>query len=258
MNDIKTNNLWLMQGDCLERMKEIPDGSVDMILTDPPYGTTACKWDSIIPLEPMWEQLKRIIKPNGSAIILFGNEPFSSFLRISNISQYRYDIIWNKKKPSNYQLMNYQSGRIHEKVHIFSDLPAVFSKKGSMNYYPQKESIIPYTLKKSFYGSKNSTLREGHSIKELGEKTRSEKNKYYSIVEFSNADIKNKVHPTEKPIPLLEMLINTFSVEDNTVLDFTMGSGTTGVACMNLNRKFIGIELDENYFNIAKSRIEQA
>lgn len=247
----------LLHGDCLELMKNIPDKSIDMILCDLPYGTTACKWDVVIPFDKMWKEIDRIIKKQ-KAIILFGNEPFSSYLRLSNIKNFRYDIIWNKKKPSNFQMMNFQFGRIHEYIHIFSDSPAVYCNGKHMVYFPLKEQIKPYERKVSFYGSKNSTLREGHTIKELGPKTRSEKNKYYSIVEFTNANIKAKVHPTEKPIPLNEMLIRTFSNENEKVLDFTMGSGSAGVACINTNRNFIGIEKDETYFNIAQKRIEEA
>jgi site-specific DNA-methyltransferase (adenine-specific) len=244
----------LLHGDCLELMKNIPDKSIDMILCDLPYGTTACKWDVVIPFEPLWKELKRIRK-NRSAIILFGNEPFSSSLRMSNIKEYRYDIVWNKKKPSNFQMMNFQPGRIHEYIHIFSDSPAVYCNNKHMKYYPIKEQIEPYERKVSFYGTKNATLRKGHTIKELGPKIRCEKNQYYSIIEFTNANIKSKVHPTEKPVNLLEMLITTFSLKGETVLDFTMGSGSTGVACINTNRNFIGIEKDEAYFKIAEQRI---
>ena len=252
---LELNKIYL--GDCLEVMNDIPDGSVDAIITDPPYGTTACKWDSVIPFEPMWEQLKRIIKPKG-AIVLFGSEPFSSALRLSNVSMYRYDIVWNKKKPSNFQMMNFQPGRIHEYIHVFSDKPAVFSKKGTMTYFPIKENIKPITRKKSFYGSRNSTLRKRHTIKDLGEKTSNSKNKYYSIVEFSNANTKSKVYPTQKPVSLLEYLIRTYTNEGETVLDFTIGSGTTAIAAIKTGRNFIGIEKDQSCFDLANKRIKDA
>jgi site-specific DNA-methyltransferase (adenine-specific) len=193
-----------MQGDCLERMKEIPDGSVDMILTDPPYGTTACKWDSIIPLEPMWEQLKRVIKPNG-AIVMTASQPFTTTLISSNMKMFKYCWVWDKKKGGNIQVLKWQPYKIHEDVVVFSN-----------DKHPK------------------------------------------SILEVSNANQKGKVHPTQKPVALMEYLIKTYTNESETVLDFTMGSGSTGVAAKNLNRKFIGIEMDEAYFNIAKERIAQA
>jgi site-specific DNA-methyltransferase (adenine-specific) len=235
--------------------KLIADGvKVDAVITDPPYGTTACKWDSVIPFDAMWERLNKLIKPNG-AIVLFGLEPFSSHLRISNIKNFRYDIIWDKVKPSNFQMMNYQVGRVHEIISIFSQKPAVFCKGNNMCYYPQK--IKRDTIKKvskTFYGSKNSTLRNGHTIKDLGEKTYTEKHPT-SIYRESNANIKSKKHPTQKPVPLMEYLAKTYTNEGETILDFTMGSGSTGVACVNTNRNFIGIELDDKYFEIAKERI---
>lgn len=243
-------------GDCLDVMKSIDDKSIDMILCDLPYGTTACKWDNIIPFEPLWEQYERIIKNRG-AIVLFGSEPFSSLLRASNMKWFRYDIIWNKKKPSNFQMMNFQPGRIHEIISVFSDSPAVYCNNKHMRYYPIKIKIKPYTRKTSFYGSKNSTLREGHTIKELGEKTRDTKHPV-SIIEFSNANIKTKVHPTEKPAALFEYLIKTYTNEGELVLDNCAGSGTTGVACINTKRNFILIEKELKYVEIAEKRIEKA
>lgn len=248
MKDIE---LWL--GDCLELMDNVPDNSIDLILADLPYGTTACRWDVIIPFEPLWKQYLRISKKK-TPIVLFGSEPFSSLLRTSNLKMFRYDIVWNKKKPSNFQMMNFQPGRIHEMVHIFSKSSAVFCKGNHMNYYPIKTEIEPYTRKRSFYGSKNSTLREGHTIKELGEKTRSTKHPV-SIIEFSNANIKEKKHPTEKPISILEYLVKTFSNENDLVLDNTMGVGSTMLACKNTNRKGIGIEKEKKYYDIAVERV---
>jgi len=239
------NKPWLMMGDCLERMKEIETGSVDMILTDPPYGTTACKWDSIIDLDLMWEQLKRIIKPNG-AIVLFGSEPFSSALRMSNIRNYKYDWIWDKKKPGAIGIAKFQPLRYTENISVFN-----CSYK---NYNPQmtERSII----KESRNYTKSMSGGSGLSVM-------SKKNNYThkypkNIIEISNANQKGKAHPTQKPVALMEYLIKTYTNENETVLDFTMGSGSTGVAAKNLNRKFIGIELDGNYFNIAKERINKA
>jgi DNA modification methylase len=249
---IEINQIY--HGDCLEVMKDIDDKSIDMILCDLPYGSTACKWDVIIPFEPLWEQYKRIIKDNG-CIALFGSEPFSSHLRMSNIKNFRYDIIWNKKKPSNFQMMNFQPGRIHEIISIFSLSPAVYCNNKNMNYFPIKTSIVPYIRKSSFYGSKNSTLRKGHSIKELGPKLRTEKHPV-SIIEFSNANIKIKCHPTEKPVVLCEYLIKTYTNKNDLVLDNCSGSGNTGIACENINRNYILIEKEKEYFDISKKRLD--
>lgn len=225
----------LMHGNCMELMKTIPDGSVDMILTDPPYGTTACKWDSVIPFEPMWEQLKRIIKPNG-AIVLFGSEPFSSALRMSNIKQYKYDWVW-KKRAVNFLNAKKQPLREVENILVFN----------SLVYNPQGLIYSPKVNKRS-----NSTETNGaHGLSNLSEYTNYPKN----ILEFKN---ERGLHPTQKPVALLEYLIKTYTQENETVLDFTCGSGSTGVAAKNLNRSFIGIELDEKYFEIAKERIENA
>ena len=232
----------LMLGDCLERMKEIPDGSVDMILTDPPYGTTACKWDSIIPLEPMWEQLKRIIKPNG-AIVLFGAEPFSSALRMSNIKNYKYDWIWRKPKGT---------GHLNAKRMPMNDVEtiSVFYRKQCI-YNPQFTEGKPYKSKsgKSSFDGYGKDNRKGND----------NNGKRYPkrLLEFNVVE-RNTLHPTQKPVALMEYLIKTYTNESETVLDFTMGSGTTGCAAKNLNRNFIGIEMDEGYFNIAKKRIDEA
>ena len=231
-----------MQGDCLERMKTIPDGSVDMILTDPPYGTTACKWDSIIDLPLMWEQLKRVIKPNG-AIVMTGSEPFSSALRMSNIKNYKYDWVWNKRLAGNVFLAKVQPMKIHENIMVFNG--------GKDNFHPIKTHLDESRDYKDKYGGGESFGKKG-----TGEKVHTTKGKNpKSIIDISNANRKGNQHPTQKPVALMEYLIKTYTNESETVLDFTMGSGSTGVAAKNLNRKFIGIELDENYFNIAQERI---
>ena len=235
----------LMQGDCLELMKNIPDVSVDLILTDPPYGTTACKWDSVIPLSEMWEQLKRIIKPNG-AIVLFGSQPFTSKLICSNIKMFKYEWIWEKDGGSNFATTKYQPMKEHENILVFS--------KSKTNYYQQKQERIGGRKGKisktkdsgrnnSVYGSQKGGLE--FEVSEL----RCPR----SIQRFNR---ERGLHPTQKPVALLEYLIKTYTQENETVLDFTMGSGSTGVAAKNTNRSFIGIELDENYFQIAKERIE--
>ena len=236
----------LINGDCLELMKDIPSGSVDFVLTDPPYGTTACKWDSVIPFESMWEQLNRIIKPNG-AICLFGSEPFSSALRMSNIKNFKYDWYWQKTKPSGHLNAKKQPLRKIENISVFYEKQCTYNPQGLI------------------FGSFDNN-RPSRKNKEKGEYTFgiekdfgiSEATNYpNNVLSYSNGNNKN-VHPTQKPIALLEYLIKTYTNEGETVLDFTMGSGSTGVACINTNRDFIGIELDENYFNIAKKRIEEA
>ena len=242
MSDIKTNNLWLMKGDCLERMKEIDSGSVDAIICDPPYGTTACKWDSVIPFEPMWNELKRIIKPNG-AIVLFGSEPFSSYLRMSNIKQYKYDWIWDKKIPS---------GMCNAKIMPMkqSELISIFIN-GKNFYYPIMEER-PKPLKGGkIYG--NSLSAGNGGLKSIDAKVYT--HKYPTTHLVFDKIRKGSLHPTQKPVALLEYLIKTYTQEGETVLDFTFGSGTTGVACVNTNRKFIGIEMDDNYFDIGSKRI---
>ncbi len=236
----------LMQGDCLELMKQIPDGSVDLVLTDPPYGTTACKWDSVIPFEPMWKQLERIIKPNG-AILLFGSEPFSSALRMSNIKRYKYDWIWEKTVASNFALCKKQPFKRHENISVF------YQKQPTYN--PQMVQGKPYKDKRTL-GKRNASV--GTNANVVRKPINNSGTRYPSSVQkFSNGNNKN-FHPTQKPVDLLEYLIRTYTHEDETVLDFTMGSGSTGVACVNTNRNFIGIELDENYFNIACERISLA
>jgi len=242
MKDIKTESLWLMKGDCLERMKEIESGSVDMVLTDPPYGTTACKWDSVIPFEPMWEQLKRVIKPNG-AILLFGSEPFSSALRMSNIKQYKYDWVWDKKIPSGMCNAKIMPMKQSENISVFIN--------GKNFYYPIMEER-PKPLKGGkIYG--NSLSAGNGGLKSIDAKVYT--HKYPTTHLVFDKIRKGSLHPTQKPIELMEYLIKTYTNENETVLDFTMGSGTTGVACMNTNRKFIGIEMDDNYFDIAAKRI---
>ena len=238
----------MIKGDCLQAMQAIPDGSVDMILTDPPYGTTACKWDNVIPFEPMWEQLKRIIKPNG-AIVLFGSEPFSSALRMSNIKQYKYDWVWDKVSISNPQLAKYQPLKQHENIIVFSI--------NTHNYNPQ--GLVDVVKS----NTKSSTVKIGYDgegklshIKRRGD-YKQEKTGYPKSIQTFNRESK-PLHPTQKPVALLEYLIKTYTQENQTVLDFTMGSGSTGVACVNINRNFIGIERDDKYFEIATKRIEEA
>lgn len=236
----------LMHGDCIEMMKTIPDGSVDLILTDPPYGTTACKWDSVIPFEPMWEQLNRIIKKNG-AIVLFGNEPFTSLLITSNLKGFKYRIDWDKKIPSG---MSYARHRPMQQTEDIS----IFTHQGEKSiYYPQltkRDNPI-----KS--GGTNNSESAPIANKSGDFKKTYEYKQPVTLVQFEKVR-RGSVHPTQKPVALLEYLIKTYTLENETVLDFTMGSGSTGVACVNTNRSFIGIERDDKYFEIAKNRIESA
>jgi site-specific DNA-methyltransferase (adenine-specific) len=235
----------LIQGDCLEKMKDIPDKSVDMILCDLPYGTTACSWDEIIPFNKLWNQYERIIKENG-AIVLFGSQPFTTKLINSNIKLFKYELIWIKNKGSNPFLANKQPLKAHENL-------LLFYKKRPI-YNPQ------YRLGKRYSGRRTANNRsETLGVKEQGnfiQKDSDGKLFPLSHTEF-NREIRNQdiLHPTQKPVALMEYLIKTYTNEGDLVLDNAMGSGTTGVACVNTNRKFIGIELDEGYFKIAEERI---
>ena len=236
----------LFSGDCLEVMdKLIADGvKVDAIITDPPYGTTACKWDSVIPFDEMWKRLKALRKDN-TPIVLFGSEPFSTYLRMSNIKEFKYDWIWNKFKAGNIFLANYQPMKIHEIISVFG--------KGNITYNPIKEIRDKIKISKN-YGT--GATMGGNYEKEEKVYIYKDKNPV-SIIEISNARQKGKSHPTQKPLDLMEYLVKTYTNEGDTVLDFTMGSGTTGVACKKLNRNFIGIELDKKYFDIAEKRINE-
>ena len=230
----------LYKGDCLEVMdRMIAEGvKVDAIITDPPYGTTACKWDSVIPFDEMWERLNKLIKPNG-AIVLFGSEPFSSALRMSNIKNYKYDWIWEKSKASNFGSVNYQPLKNHEIISIFN----------KHFYYPVMTEGKPYYKGKAKKSIIETTRME--RVNNVNNGTRYPK----SIIKFTTAEREGKLHPTQKPVLIMEYLIKTYTNENETVLDFTMGSGSTGVACKNTGRDFIGIELDKDYFKIAEERI---
>jgi DNA modification methylase len=233
----------LMQGDCLEVMKDIPDGSVDMVLTDPPYGTTACKWDSVIPFEPMWKQLKRVIKKNG-AIVMTAAQPFTSAIIMSNVSMFKYCWIWEKTRASNPYLAKVQPLRAHEDILVFGLVSPV--------YYPQKTDGSAYTINANSGGR----VAGGPKTNSVSYKGATGSGRYPRTVQkISNSSAEAGLHPTQKPVALMEYLIKTYTIEGETVLDFTMGSGTTGVACANTGRRFIGIEMDKGYFNIAKERI---
>lgn len=233
----------LYNGDCLDIMKDIESNSVDLILCDPPYGTTACKWDEIIPLDAMWRELERVAKLT-TPIVLFATQPFTTKLIASNLKMFKYCWVWEKNFSTNFLHAKRQPLRKHEDIIVF------YKKPGS--YYPIKTKGHAPT--QSARGSSVGNLWTGENKRDYagGDTERFPT----SILKFTAVDPKQRVHPTEKPENLLEYLVKTYSNELDTVLDFTMGSGTTGLACKNLNRKFIGIELDETYFNIAKERIQ--
>ena len=249
----------LYNGDCLTVMdKLIEQGvKVDAVITDPPYGTTACKWDSIIPFDEMWNRLNKLIKPTG-AIALFATEPFATKLRMSNLDNYRYDWYCIKTKPSLYQHAKNRPMRAVENACVFSKSKWGHKsqlKDKRMEYNPQGISSIGVkTVTKNF----NAGGVVGERPNQIGKQYEAFTGFPTDVLEFKSITGKSCLHPTQKPVDLLEYLIRTYTNEDELVLDFTMGSGSTGVACINTNRKFIGIEIDENYFNIAKDRIEAA
>ena len=240
--------------DCLEAMKDIPDYSIDAIITDPPYGTTACKWDSIIPFGLMWKQLNRIIKPNG-AIVLFGSEPFSSALRMSNIKNYKYDWVWEKSMPTGMATCSFMPMKYHEII-------SVFVNKGKPTFNKILAERNKSGLSRAKYKIQGNSHLSNHV--NMGKQNPTQYNPTKvnpkTVLKFKsipNTPKGSKLHSTQKPVALMEYLIKTYTNENETVLDFTMGSGTTGVACLNTNRKFIGIENNKEYFESATKRIEQ-
>jgi len=232
----------LIQGDCLDAMKEIKARSVDMILTDPPYGTTACKWDSIIPFAPMWAELGRI-RRKSAAVVLMASQPFTSALIMSNPDEFKYCWIWNKKKGGNIFNLKSQPYKIHEDVTVF---------------FATRDSYHPLMTDQPKRTGRTYGIGEAIGGGDYGDERVYTQKYPKSIIEISNANQRGKTHPTQKPVALMEYLIKTYTNEGDTVLDFTMGSGTTGVACKNLSRDFIGIELDDDYFRIAQERIRTA
>jgi site-specific DNA-methyltransferase (adenine-specific) len=231
----------LMHGDCLELMKQIPDGSVDMILCDLPYGTTACKWDTVIPFEPLWAHYRRVAKRN-AAIVLTASQPFTSAVAASNLGEFKYQWVWEKGRPSNPQLAKVQPLKIHEDILVF------YRKSG--RYNPQGLQEIPKSERKVHKPEKNTL---GHCVRKPYVQTHTGYPK--SIISFPP---ERGLHPTQKPVALLEYLVRTYTNEGETVMDNCMGSGTTGVACVNTGRKFIGMEQDAKYFEIAQKRIHDS
>ena len=236
-----TSNIQLFQGDCLEVMKNIPDKSVDLVLTDPPYQVTACKWDSIIPLEPMWKELKRITKDSAFSVFT-SSQPFTTTLISSNIDDFKYCWVWEKNRATNFPNAKRRPLTAHEDIVVFN--------KGSIWYNPQKTT--GHTPTNSAKGATQGQIYNGNTIRnyEGGDTTRYPR----TVIRF---DCERGLHPTQKPVALMEYLIKTYSNEGMTVLDFTMGSSTTAIASLNTNRNFIGIEKDENYFNIGVNRVKE-
>lgn len=237
---MKTNIIY--NEDCLEGMRRLPDRSIDMILTDPPYEKTACKWDKIIPLEPLWKQLKRIIKPNG-AIVLMASQPFTTVLIASNMKMFRHQWVWNKNNSAGFATVKIRPFIICEDVLVFG--------KNKVNYYPQMERRGKPRNKRGY------SISDNYGI--IPTRTNKRNNLYYpkNLLNFPNASQKGKVHPTQKPVALMEYLIKTYTNESNTVLDFAMGSGTTAVACKRLSRHYIGFEINKEYCDISKKRLSK-
>lgn len=234
----------LMLGDCLERMKEIESGTVDMILCDLPYGTTCCSWDAVIPFEKLWPEYERVIKENG-AIVLFGAQPFTAVLACSNLKLFRYEWIWEKSSATGFMNAKKQPLRAHENVLVFY--------KSQPTYNPQK------TYGHERKTAKRKDIGSEHYGKQLKIQAYDSTERYPRSVQlFSSDKQKQAFHPTQKPVALCELLIRTYTNEGETVLDNTMGSGTTGVACVNTGRHFIGIEQEEKYFLVAQERIALA
>jgi len=244
MSDYKDSNNWLMLGDCQEKMKEIEDGSVDMILCDLPYGTTQCKWDAVISFNDLWTEYKRVCKAGG-AIVLFGSEPFSSTLRLSNLKMFKYDWIWEKNRGSGHLNAKKMPMKSHETISVF---------------YSSQPTYNPQGVVKGVFNNSRPVKAKGKSTELFGAEKEIETSTVggypLTVLRFGkDAYGKQSLHPTQKPVDLCEYLIRTYTNEHETVLDNCMGSGTTGVACNNLNRKFIGIELDTTYYGVAKDRI---
>jgi site-specific DNA-methyltransferase (adenine-specific) len=259
-DEILTENMKLYYGDCIEKMALIPDDSVDLILCDLPYGTTKCKWDTVIDLGQLWTHYKRIVKKPSGVILLFGQQPFTSMLIASNYEWFKYNLIWKKNKTTQFLLANYRPMKCTEDICVFSKggAAAASIKTGNMTYNPQ--GLIPTNIKK-----KNSKERIGKMLNQehhLGKNNKLTGDSEYTqnftnypneLIEF---DIEyDTIHETQKPVKLIEYLIKTYSNEGGIVLDNTMGSGTTGIGCLNTNRKFIGIEKEAKYFKLSKYRI---
>ena len=256
---VKIENITLLNGDCLKMMKEIPDNSIDMVLCDLPYGTSASSWDKKLPMNDLWNEYKRIIKHN-RAIVLFSQQPFTSLLITSNIEMWKYNWIWEKDNGTNFMNSHFCPLKITEDICVFGNGATSFVKNGeNLIYKPRFSEGKPYSIIRGNQKSNSAVVRGGKGGRDDvgGYKTESDGKRYpKNLIKF-NRD-KDKLHPTQKPVSLCEYLIQTYTNEGDVVLDNCMGSGTTGIACLNTNRKFIGMELDDTYFEIAKKRIEEA
>lgn len=256
MDSVITDKYELYHGDCLEVMQSLQDNSIDMVLCDLPYQMTACKWDVLIPFDRLWESYKRVCKKD-AAIVLFGSEPFSSYLRLSNINNFRYDWIWHKSSSGGFATAKKRPMKYHEIISVFYDKQPVynpqFQKYADSCYKRFKDG--EFVNKTNCLGKNNIQQMNSN----INSKISFNHGKYPETVQFFKS-VPNcngtKLHPTQKPVELLEYMIKTYSNENDIILDNCMGSGSTGIACLNTNRKFIGIELDDNYFNVAKQRIE--
>jgi len=249
--DEEEPNYTLQKGDCLELMKEIPDASIDFICCDLPYGTTNIKWDTPLDLDKMWEEYGRIIKPKGM-ICLFGSQPFTSTLICSKLDWFKYELIWNKNKCGSPGLARYRPMKVHENI-------LLFAKQSGGIYNPQMEEGEPYHRKsknpEGYVGKKNE---HGYGFKPKKEFINTGTRYPKSILNISrNFSAQQQIHPTQKPVPLMEWLIETYTNEGDLVLDNCMGSGSTGVAALNLGRRFLGMELEDEYFDIAEKRLEE-
>ena len=246
------NNIRLINGECITEMSKLAEEGikVDMVLTDPPYGTTACKWDSIIPFDEMWDCLNQLTYET-TPIVLFGSEPFSSNLRMSNIKNFKYDWIWYKNTASGFPFAKYQPLRNHEIISVF------YRKRPTYNPIKEDRDETVLSKKRRQYKLCGNVKSEVYNLTNPSHMLE-EKSYPKTIKRFKSVpNAKGRLHPSQKPTDLLEYLIQTYTNEDNTVLDFTMGSGSTGVACRNLNRNFIGIEMEEKYYEIAKERLNE-
>ena len=236
----------LLWGDCLDMMATIPDGSVDAIICDLPYGTTACKWDSVIPFEPLWAHYKRVVKPNG-AIVLFGSQPFTSALVMSNVKMFKYDWVWRKPKGTGHLNAKKMPMRDKEDIVVFYS--------GQATYNPQFTEGLPYKNKAGSDHAAKTSMTDSYGAYTNFRNDNDGKRYPKQVLDFGVVE-RGTLHPTQKPVALLEYLIRTYTNEGETVLDNTMGSGTAGVACVNTGRNFIGIEKDAGYFDIACRRIK--
>jgi len=234
-------------GDCLELMKDVPDKSVDMILCDLPYGTTACKWDTIIPFNKLWGQYIRIIKEDG-AIVLTASQPFTSALVMSNPKMFRHEWIWEKQKASNFVSMKYSPAKYHENILIFSIAKVKFN--------PQKWKVPEEMIDKRKTRNSHYVKKESHVGNLIRTRYIDDGTRYPKSVIFIKKQTNGNLHPTQKPVELFEYMIKTYTNEEDLVLDNCIGSGTTAIACINTNRRFIGIELEEKYVEIARNRID--